>query len=217
MSRPTFPPPSAARVRSRRAGCTMALLALCLLPATAHAQSKCVSAKLDAMGKKESGLLSCLASVAARGRATSFGRCLQRIENRYLRAYDLAGSCGTDDRPVCDCLTENCAVEVRVALPDLGPSKCEAKRLRGAGVQAMRKVRCNAKAAKAGTPVDPGCLQKADAKFEAVFAKTGTCGGDQSAVDAIVNEQCVTGIGGDASGGGTVGDLCTSQACEGAD
>lgn len=182
----------------------------------ANAQSECLGAKLDAMGRKEAGLLSCLAGEAAKGRATGFPRCLRRVSRRFSRAFALAGDCG-EGRLVCDCLTEACAIAVHLALPDAGPSRCESARLRAAGRHAVRKVRCSAQAAKAGAPVDPACLERTEAKLRAAFARTRRCTGDATTVEAIVNEQCVSALGGDPTGGGTISELCTSHACDGVD
>ena len=182
----------------------------------AKAQSECVSAKLEALGRKEAGLLACLATEAARGRATTFGKCIQKVAIKFSHAFARAGSC-EEDRTICECLTEDCAIAVRVALPDVGPSKCESARLRAAGRQAIRKVRCNSKAAKAGTTVDPVCIQKAEGKFQVAFAKTKRCTGDQAAVQTTLDERCVSALGGDPTGGGTITELCTSHVCDGVD
>ena len=205
-----------------RVGPTSALvivaLALSSLSSTrpAHAQSACLSGKLEAMARKEAGLLSCLAGVAAKGRAAGFPRCIRKVASRFARAYLDAGRCG-EERTLCECLTEQCAIAVRLVLPDAGPSRCEAARLRAAGTQARRKVGCSAEAARTGSTVDPACLEKAEAHLRAVFARTGRCTGEQTAVEAVVNEECVRGLGADPTGGGTIGALCTSHACDGVD
>jgi hypothetical protein len=44
-------------------------------------------------------------------------------------------------------------------------SKCTAAKYKAAGKKALAKLKCIAKAVKVGKPVDPTCLQKAEAKF----------------------------------------------------
>jgi hypothetical protein len=183
---------------------------------TSNAQSECLSAKLEAIGQREARLLFCLAKVAARGRATTFGACDQRARIRYAAAFGRAGSCD-GDRTQCECLAENCAVDLRVQLSDPGPSKCEAARLKAAGKEAIGKVHCNVKALREGLVVDQTCTRRAEKKFQAAFAKTRRCAGDQSTAEAIVNAECVAALGGDATGGGMITDICTSDACEGVD
>jgi len=197
----------------------VALGLLCILAGPtrpAAAQSGCVSAKLEAMGKNEAGLLSCLAGEAAKGRPTTFGKCIRKVAAKFALAWAKAGPCG-EDRTLCECLTEQCAIAVRLVLPDFGPSRCEAARLRAAGKQAVRKVRCSAEAARAGTTVDPACLQRTEAYLQAVFARTRRCTGDSNMVETIVNEQCVGALGADPTGGGTIDELCTSHACDNVD
>jgi hypothetical protein len=200
----------------------LAIVVLALFPivtgasGTSNPQSRCLSGKLAAIGKKEAGLLSCLAKMAAKGRATTFGACIQKAARKFAAAFAKAGSCDAD-RTICECLAENCAITVRVSLPDAGPSKCEAARLRAAGKRAIGKVRCSVKAATEGLTVDQACIQNVEARYQAAFAKTSGCTGEQTTVEVIVDEQCVGAVGADPTGGGTVSDLCTGHACDGVD
>jgi hypothetical protein len=193
----------------------VALAMPCILASWSHsarAQSTCLSAKLEAMGKKEAGLLSCLAAETAKGHATGFGRCIRKVAIKFALAWAKAGTCG-EERTRCECLTEDCAIALRLTLPD-SRDRCEAARLRAAGKQAIQKVRCSAEAVKSGTPVDPACLQRAEANLRAVFARSRRCTGDRTAVETVVNEQCVTALGADPIGGETIDKLCTSHACD---
>jgi hypothetical protein len=203
--------------RTRFALVTLVVFAFVARPsATANTQSKCLRAKLRAIGKKEAGLLSCFARVAAKGHANTLGACVQKGEHKYTAAFAKAGSC-SGDRTICDCLAENCAIAVRVALPDAGPSHCESARLRAAGKKAAGKLSCNAKAAARGLTVDRACIQKVEARYRAAFAKTTGCTGDQATVETIANQRCVGEVGADPTGGGTISALCTSHACDGVD
>jgi len=208
------------RARRRPPACTIVAFGAFLIALggsrTSNAQSECLSAKLEAIGQREARLLFCLAKVAARGRATTFGACNRRAGIRYAAAFGRAGSCD-GDRTECECLAENCAVDLRVLLSDRGPSRCEAARLKAAGKEAIGKVRCNVKALREGLIVDQTCIQRAEETFRSAFARTRRCAGDQAATEAIVNAECVAALGGDATGGGMITDICTSNACEGVD
>jgi hypothetical protein len=183
---------------------------------TSSAQSRCLSAKLDALGLKEARLLFCLAGVAAKGRANSFPACLQRAAGKYAAAFGRAGACA-GERTECECLADKCALDLRVMLSDPGPSKCAAARLRAAGREAVGKVRCSVRALRKGLVVEQTCIQRAEQKFQAAFAKTGSCAGEQAGAEALVNDECVRALGGDATGGGMVTGICTSEACQGVD
>lgn len=181
--------------------------------ASACAQSQCVSTKFEAVGRSEAGLLSCLARVAATGRATNLGRCVRKAKGRLVRSFSTAGECGGDDG-ICGCLAENCAVDVRLSLPDAGPNRCESARLRAAARKVVGTLRCNAQAAANGTAVDEACIQKVQARYQAAFARTKGCTGDGSAVGTIVETACVAEVGANATAGSMVGDPCTSHACD---
>ena len=185
-----------------------ALVLLAIVAAPAHAD-KCTGKKLKAIGKKEGGLLGCHSKVASKGDPSSLAACVSKVEVKYAAAFAKAGSC-SGDQAVCECLAENCEAAVRADLPDAGPSICEAARLKAAGKKARGKLTCNAKAATTGTAVDPICIQKAEAKYQAAFAKTTGCSGDQNAVETTIDQECVTAIGADGTGGATVGTICGS-------
>jgi hypothetical protein len=175
-----------------------------------HATDTCTFAKLKALGKREAGLLVCYSKAAATSlNPTTFAACALKVEGKYEKAFVKAGSC-SGDQTVCECIAENCATALRTGLPDAGPSKCEAARLKVAGKKAAAKLICNAEAARKGLPVDAGCIQKAEAKYQAAFAEAMGCSGDANTVENIVNQECVAALGADATGGATVGTLCTS-------
>jgi hypothetical protein len=180
---------------------------------SACAQSRCVSAKFEAVGRSEAGLLSCLARVAARGRATNLGRCVSKVKGRLTRSFSTAGECSGDDS-ICNCLAENCAVDVRLSLPDAGPSRCESARLRAVARKVTGTLRCNAQAVADGKAVDEGCIRKVQARYQAAFAKTKGCTGDGAAVGTMVETACVTEVGANPTAGSMVGDPCTSHACD---
>jgi hypothetical protein len=174
-------------------------------------KDKCTAAKLNALGKVEAGLLSCQSTAVAKGDASLLAACIAKVEGKYGKAFAKAGSCGGGEA-VCQCLAENCVSAVRAVLPDAGPSKCEAARLKLAGKEASRKLACNATAAKKGVAVNPACIQKAEAKYRAAFAKAPGCSGDEKTLETTVDQQCVSALGRDPIGGGTVRALCASCA-----
>lgn len=73
------------------------------------------------------------------------------------------------------------------------PSKCLAAKVKAAGKKAAGKTGCYSKALQKDLPVDPICLEKAEAKFTAAFAKADTknenCAAlnDAAAVEATVD------------------------------
>jgi len=167
-----------ARRRSVRWAPTAAVAAgvVLVLAASPARADKCTGAKLKAIGKNESGLLICHSKVAAKGGPSPLAACIQKVEGKYATAFSKAETC-SGDQTVRECLAENCATAIRGDLPDPGPSRCEAARLKAASKTAGDKLTCNAKAAAKGAMVDPACIQKAEAKYQAAFAKATGCGG----------------------------------------
>jgi hypothetical protein len=172
------------------------------------AQSKCVSGKMKALGKKESAKLGCHAKAAATGDTSSLAACLSKAESKFSTAVakaDTAGPC-SGNVGACECLVDRCVTAVRNDLPDDG--KCESARLKAAGKKAKGVLGCAAKAAAKSIPVDSGCVQKAKDKFAAAFVKTSGCTGSQGTVESDVDGDCVDAVGGDSAGGAMVGTVC---------
>jgi hypothetical protein len=120
-------------------------------------------------------------------------------ETAFSTAFAKAGSC-LGSETICEAIAKNCATAVRNALPDVGPSTCESARLRAAGKKAAGQIKCNAKAAAKDAAVDVDCIQKAEAKYQAAFARTSGCSGDENTVGLVVDEQCVSAVRGDSTG-----------------
>ncbi len=179
------------------------LVALAVTPA--HAD-RCTAAKLGAVGKGEAGLLACQSRAAARGDASGVAACVATVDGRYGVAFANAGAC-SGDAATCKTVVAACAAVIRSDLPDAGPNRCTAMRLRVAGKLAAAKLLCNAKATS-WLSVDAACIEKADGKFRAAFAKTAGCPGDRAAIEDAVDRHCVEAAGADARGGGTAGALC---------
>jgi len=188
-------------------GAVLGALVLIAVGAAPARADKCTAVKVKAIGKKESGLLSCYAKLAASGDPANYAPCVGKVEGKYFRAFSKAGSCaGFQDN--CETVAQDCASMVRANLPDAGPSNCEAARLKAAGKKAAAKMSCNASAAGKGLTVDPACIQKVEATYQAAFGKTTGCTGDQQTVETTVDQSCVSAVGADPTGGGTVGSIC---------
>ena len=82
--------------------------------------------------------------------------------------------------------------------------KCAAAKAKVSAAAVSGQVRCQAKAASKGTPVDVQCLQKAESKLRRAFARAdskGACEGDADTALAAVGA-CTTAFGGAVSGDG---------------
>ncbi len=79
--------------------------------------------------------------------------------------------------------------------------KCAVNKRKAAGKKVRAKMACVATAKAEGTTVDPGCLAKAEAKFNGAMAKAGACLGNPAAVESQVDD-CVAILVGDVPGDG---------------
>jgi len=166
--------------------------AITALGAGTASADRCIGAKLSAIGKKERGLLACQARVAVQGKrpeAACDGRAISAFEGRY----DRPGACGAPASSVCETIADDCRDQVRAALPDGAPSRCEAARLRAAGRKAAAKLGCYAKAAARGIPVDSRCLTRGSATFATAFNQLNGCTGDgqAAAIELLIDSECV--------------------------
>ena len=74
---------------------------------------------------------------------------------------------------------------------------CDAAKAKAAANKAKAKIGCNAKAMAKGQMTDIACLQKADEKFLAAFAKAdakGPCEGRTAAQMAAIADQCMSNV-----------------------
>jgi polyhydroxybutyrate depolymerase len=189
-----------------------ALVALPLLaprPGLTQSLSKCVAAKLKAIGKNEKAALGCVAQAAAKNDPASLSGCLAKADMKLTSAFAKATGCdGT--LAECGALADDCVDAVTAVLPDPGPSACESARLKAAGKKASSRLTCYAKAATKGGAVDTACLDRASAKFAAAFAKTSGCSGDAATVENAVDDACVDALV--TLAGGTVAGICGATA-----
>ena len=159
------------------AAAALGVLATITLGASTASADKCTGTKIKAIGKKESRLLSCSAKEATKGIAAVEPDCDNKAMSKFQPAYDKPGACGDPSSSVCESIADDCQTKVRMALPDgdgTNPSVCESKRLKAAGKKASGKLKCYAKAAAKGQPVDSapgGCLDKASTKFMTAFKR----------------------------------------------
>jgi hypothetical protein len=96
---------------------------------------------------------------------------------------------------------------------------CAAAKEKAAAKKASAKLACWAKAARNGT-ADPDCLQKAETKFTAAFAKAeakGGCAtsGDASTVETMVDDFVAQVVGAESGSTTTTTMSCTGQVCFG--
>ncbi len=191
------------------------LAAVVLAGGTARAQDKCVAARAKAIGKKESGLLACHAKVAAKGDPSLLSPCVAKVVGKFGAAFAKAGTC-SGTLADCESVADDCADEVSFALPDAGPSKCEAARLKAAGKKASALMACYGKvAAKNDGTLFMPCHDKAAAKFSAAYTKVTGCGGDgqEGAVETLVENECASQAV-TLDGNGLVTGLCPPQPCK---
>jgi hypothetical protein len=161
---------------------------------------KCTGAKLKAVGKKESGLLSCQAKVAATGDSSDLSTCESKVKAKFLVAFAKAGTC-VGNEAICENIADGCESTVAVALTDTFPSNCEASKRKAAGKLAQGELACYSKAAAKGVPVDTvTCIPRAQTKFSGTFTKAGACpdgGSPQTLVEDNCVQPAVTTDGGD--------------------
>src|SRR5690242_17921627 len=195
----------------RHLALAIAMFALAFTAGDAAAD-KCTGSKLKAIAKKEASLLNCEAKVAVKGDPSLQAACDAKVVAKFQAAFAKAGTCAGVAFN-CENGADDCRDKVRAALPDAGPSKCEAARLKAAGKKAKAKLGCYAKAALKAVPVDTTCLTKAETKFSAAFAKVAGCTGDgqEATIENLIDTECVNQLAiSDMSG--NVTDLCP-QVC----
>ncbi|HJQ85452.1 MAG TPA: PHB depolymerase family esterase [Candidatus Binatia bacterium] len=145
---------------------------------------------MRAIGKHEKAALACVARAVARADPARADACTAKADARLAVAF--AGVSGCDGTASeCEPLADDCRGAVTRKLPDLGPSACEATRIKAAGRTAARRLACYAKAAARQVAVDGACLERASARFDATFARTTGCSGERAAVEDAVDAACV--------------------------
>src|SRR3989442_14329317 len=187
------------KMKASVAAAALGVLAIITLGAGTASADKCTGTKIKAIGKKESGLLSCSAKEATKGIAAVEPDCDNKAMSKFQPAYDKPGPCGNPSSSVCESIADDCQTKGRMALPDgdgANPSVCESKRLKAAGKKASRKLKCSAKPAATGQPVDSapgGCLDKASMKFMAAFNAVSLCTGDgnEAGIEMLIDNECV--------------------------
>jgi hypothetical protein len=178
---------------------------------------KCNGAKVRAIGKKEAGLLGCVAKEATQN-ASIEPACDQGVSGKFMPTYDRPTGCSpaAPSDTTCENAADTCQSTIRGLLPDgngTTPSKCEAARLKAAGKLASDELGCYSKAAAKGVPVQPGCISKATGKFTLAFNKVSACTGDGTAsgVQTDVENDCINNMV-DISGGTFVAITCGGTA-----
>lgn len=176
---------------------------------------KCAKAKLRAIAKKEEGRLKCLAKVAKTGDSSTLADCVAKLDAQYAAAFTKAGECGSP-ATACANRVDYCVNSVVANLPDL--NACEAAKLKAAGKLASDLLKCAAKSASSGKPLNPDCAlglpgNKLGDKLVAAFAKadaaSGPCSGDAFTTSVGVELGCHVQIPIADSAGTVTGLVCT--------
>src|SRR5262245_60212717 len=174
---------------------------------------KCNGAKIKAVGKKESSLLSCSGKEATKGPSVQ-PACNDKASLKFTDKYNKPTGCvpSAPSETTCENAADACQSAIRALLPDgddVNPSKCEATRLKAAGKLASGELSCVSKAASKALPIDPACISKARGKFAASFTKVSGCTGDGNpiGVQTAVENNCVDPMY-QNSGGNFVMILC---------
>ncbi len=168
----------------------------------------CSAAKLKAIATKESGLLGCAAKATAKGSSAKLAACEASVTGRFEKAFAAAGSCA-GDATICETGAEACRSSVVAVLTDVLPSSCESQKQKAAGNLAKAELRCYARAASSGVPVNPICLSKAADHLAQALTTAGTCP-DGGAPQTEIEMACVHGMV-TANEGGLVTDLCQAN------
>jgi hypothetical protein len=139
------------------------------------ASTTCMGAKLKALAKKEAGLLTCRAKVAATGDSAGLMACQQKVVGKFTTAFGKAGSCAGDQNQ-CESDADSCDSAMAALLTDTFPSKCEAAKRKAAGKLAGQELGCWAKAAATGQYAQTAaCITTAEGKFGTGVMKAGGC------------------------------------------
>src|ERR1700731_3984685 len=157
-------------MRTRWTSAAFGMLALLALGTGTANADKCTSAKLKAIGKKESGLLGCQSKVAAKNDTSGLSACETKVKGTFSTAFGKAGAC-VGDETTCEDKADACETNVAAAMTDTFPSRCEAAKRKAAGKLAKGALSCYAKAAATATAVDMACVLKARDKFIAAKSK----------------------------------------------
>ena len=161
------------------AGVAIACFAfLAAVPGVALAQSKCTGGEIGAAGKKAGGKAKCWAKATGKGLAVD-SLCLGNADTKFGASYSKAqskGGCinstdaGTIETKVDNFITD-LVTEINGGTGTPTQSKCSSKELGASGKKARGLLKCYAKAASKGAPLDSACTGKAVTKFGASWAK----------------------------------------------
>ena len=148
---------------------------LATAPGAALAQgSKCTGMEIGAAGKKAGGKAKCWSKATGNGLAVD-STCLSGAEGKFAASYGKAvgrADCvnstaeGTIETKV-DNFINDLVTEINGGTGTPTASKCSSKEIGAAGKKAGALLKCYAKAASKGLPLDTTCTGKAVTKFGA--------------------------------------------------
>jgi len=152
---------------------------LATAPGAALAQgSNCTGMEIGAAGKKAGGKAKCWSKATGNGAAVA-STCLSGAETKFSDAYKKAmgrGDCingttaGTIETKVDNFITD-LVTEIDGGTGTPTASKCSSKELSAASKKAGKVLKCYAKAAGKGIPLDTTCTGGATTKFGGSWTK----------------------------------------------
>src|SRR2546422_2892294 len=149
-----------------------------LMAGTARAQSKCTGKEIGAAGKKAGGKAKCWSKATKKGLAVD-SACLSGAETKFSASYMKAQSkmdCvngtaeGTIETKVDNFITD-LVTEINGGTGTPTLSKCSSKEFSAASKKAGGFLKCYAKAAGKGLPLDSACTGAAMTKFGTSWGK----------------------------------------------
>lgn len=179
--------------------------------------AKCSSAKQKAIGKDGDAKLQCYSKAATKGIPVDV-ECLDKAAGKTIAACDkadLKGGCATEALPPTEVLgfsgdtagllglTDEMVANIVDLLngdpDDDTASKCHASKLKAAGKYVSGLLKCQSKADKKITSVDPKCSDKNAAKLQKAFDKADAkppckTTGDASTVKLVIDNSGETAV-----------------------
>jgi len=187
-----------------------ALTAVAALSAAAQTGPKCSGAKQKAAGKKAGALLGCYSKAATKAVALD-AACVMKADGKFTTAFgksEAKGGCvTTGDAAAIEGKIDACAADINDDLYTSGEDKCAGAKIKAAGKKTAAVLSCYAKAVSKGTPLDSGCIAKADGKLTSAFSKAEAKGGCNTTGDAAAIEtkidSCTADVADDLTGPST--------------
>ena len=146
--------------------------------------AKCAATKVEVQGRRATQELVCHAKAVRRAEALD-PACVARAQARLVSAYERPGDC-LDPSHVG-------AAELRVGafvghvVTELGDAggRCTARKYRATGRKVRGLAKCHSTALGLGVAVDPACVTRVEARFDAAFTRADADGGCAGAAATV--------------------------------